>query len=196
MDLDPFEQLLERVRQGDESALGELVERYEPEVRRSARALLGPAMRPHLDSLDVAQSVHFTLLAGLRDQKFEIKTPEKLVALAVTLVRRKVARHWRRLKKQRRLDTATEEHGDQLAQIASKLDEQREPHEIVATREEVQRILCELSPVERDLLELRQKGYSTVEAAEEMGADAAVLRVRLSRLRKRLRDLGFASDWI
>src|SRR5262245_35944565 len=87
---DDFTGLLARVRRGDEAALAQLVARYEGIVRRAARNLLGPSMRPYLDSLDVVQSVHRSLLIGLRHDKFDISTPDNLIGLAVTMVRRKV----------------------------------------------------------------------------------------------------------
>src|SRR6186713_2758496 len=83
--------------------MASIVERYEPEVRMVARARLGAALRPHLDSLDLVQSVHRSLIVGLRAERFDISTPENLIALAMTIVRRKVARHWRKLKRQQRL---------------------------------------------------------------------------------------------
>src|SRR6516165_6904338 len=99
-----FTGLLARARDGDPEALAELVRQYEPEVRIVARVLLGPALRPYLDSLDLVQSVHRSLLLGLRHGKVDVSSPERLVALATTMVRRKIARQWRRLQRQKRVD--------------------------------------------------------------------------------------------
>src|SRR5262245_10668681 len=101
-----FAELLSKGRGGDRAALALLAEEYEPQVRVVARAKLGTALRPYLDSMDLVQSVHRSLMLGLRDQRFEIDSPDGLVALALTIVRRKVARHWRRLRRQQRLDNA------------------------------------------------------------------------------------------
>ena len=43
---------------------------------------------------------HFQCHLGLQSNKFDISTPQKLVALASTMVRRKVARKWRRQRRQ------------------------------------------------------------------------------------------------
>ena len=40
----------------------ELVAAYEPEVRLVARVRLGTALRPYLDSVDLVQSVHRSVL--------------------------------------------------------------------------------------------------------------------------------------
>jgi RNA polymerase sigma-70 factor (ECF subfamily) len=45
-------------------------------------------------------------------------------------------------------------------------------------------------------VELRLQGYSTADAARELGLDADVLRVRLSRLRQRLRAGGVLTEWL
>ncbi len=43
-------------------------------------------------------------MMGLRNEKFNVSTPEELVALTITMVRRKIARVWRRMQRQQRLD--------------------------------------------------------------------------------------------
>src|SRR6476620_9528308 len=98
-----FAVLLSRAPQRDPEAANELCRQYEPRLRVVARVLLGPALRPVLDSMDLVQSVHRSLLIGIREERLDISTPEHLVALALTLLRRKVARHWRRAQRQRRL---------------------------------------------------------------------------------------------
>src|SRR5947207_15687229 len=107
-----FALLVGRVRLGDAEALAELTRRYESEVRLAARVLLGRALRSHLDSVDLVQSVHHTLMLGLRQNKFELSSQQQLLGLAVTMVRRKVARYWRRLQRQQSFDPqASEPHG-------------------------------------------------------------------------------------
>src|SRR5271167_2742394 len=92
--------LLERIRGRDETALAELLQRYEAQLRLAARVLLGPGLRAQLDSLDLVQSVHRVLLPGLREGKYDISSLDKLLALARTIVRRKVFHSWRRIQRQ------------------------------------------------------------------------------------------------
>ncbi len=61
-----FDLLLAAARSGDESAMQQLIEQYEPELRIVARNRLGAALRPHLDTIDLVQSVHRSLMIGLR----------------------------------------------------------------------------------------------------------------------------------
>lgn len=92
--------LLTRVRAGDEEALAELLRRYESKIRLTARHLLRPVLRRYLDSIDIAQSVQFQLMSGLRRGSFELPDTETFVALAVTMVRRKIAQRWRHIQRE------------------------------------------------------------------------------------------------
>lgn len=175
--------------------MAQLVARYEPEVRLVARVRLGAGLRPHMDSVDVVQSVHRSLLVGLREGKFDISSPDKLVALALSMVRRKVARHWRKLRRQQRLsDIASSDSHDVPALLASISHSDSDPAQAAELKDQIERVYRELDAVERRLIELRLDGCSTAEAARALGLDPDVLRVRLSRLRQRLRSSGVLTD--
>lgn len=190
----PFADLLERARRGDSNALAALASQYEPEVRVMARVLLGPALRPYLDSLDLVQSVHRSLLAGLRHGKIDLTNPQRLVALALTMVRRKIARQWRRHQRQERpVGGDAETLADRLATLCSAEDDPARR----AERNDSLRLVCrQLTETERRLIELRLNGCSTIEAAGQLGLDADVLRVRLSRLRQRLQQAGILEEFV
>ena len=188
--------LLQALEQGDELALAEMIRRYEPEIRRVARVRLGPLLRPHIDSVDLVQSVCITLLQGVRRDQFSLASPEQLIALSAEIIRRKVSRLWRRIQRRQRLH----DHVPGLRELAQTLvfthDEPDDPAETVQRRDAVEHVLQQLEPVDQRLLRLRLEGLTTAESAREMNADADVLRVRLSRLRKRLRDQGVLTDWL
>jgi len=53
-----FAEFIRRVRAGDERAAAELVERYEPAIRRAVRVRLrDPRLRRLIESVDICQSV-------------------------------------------------------------------------------------------------------------------------------------------
>jgi RNA polymerase sigma-70 factor (ECF subfamily) len=191
-----FPELLAKARQGDAEAMTVLVRTYEPEVRIVARVLLGKALRPHLDSLDLVQSVHRSLMMGLRQYKFDISTPENLVALALTLVRRKVAHKWRHEQRQQRLSHGPTSDTDLARTLESLVSGEANPARAAELNDAVQQLCRSLSDSERRLMELRLAGHSTAEAARELGADADVLRAHLSRLRQHLRAAGVLSEWL
>jgi RNA polymerase sigma-70 factor (ECF subfamily) len=172
---DDFAAVLERARQGDAEAMARLVEEYEPEVRRVARRRLSPALRAGFDSADLVQSVHRSLLLCLRRNKFTFAGPQDLIALAVTMVKRKAARKWARLQREQ-----------DILHLRAELLARARPDRAA----EVQDLLETLDEDDRQLLKLYLEGRSTVEAAEVLGLKPDSLRVRRSRLFRKLRAAG------
>ena len=190
-----YADLLDRARAGDPAAFGELARIYEPELRIIARVRLGTALRPHLDTIDLVQSVHRSLLVGLRGGNFDVSTPERLVALALEMVRRKAARKWRHVRREQRLSHGGQSDETLSQRLASLASAETDPARAALAKDAIDHVCRDLADVDRQLLELRLEGYSTVQAARELNQDPDVLRVRLSRLRRRLRKRGAMLDW-
>lgn len=192
MPADPtFAELLARARTGDGAALAQIARTYESDLRIAARVHLGPALRPYLDSLDLVQSVHRSLLLGLRHDKFDVANPGALIALALVMVRRKAARQWRRHRRQVRPT------GDSAADVLATLCHRAAtPAAAAEVRDALARLWASLDDTDRRFLDLRLQGYSTAEAAEQLGQSAGALRIRLHRLRQRLTAEQVAADWL
>jgi RNA polymerase sigma-70 factor (ECF subfamily) len=178
-----FAAVLERARGGDAEATAQLVRQYEPEVRRVARRRLGPALRAALESIDLVQSVHRSLLRCLRENRFTITGPQDLVALAVTMVKRKAARKWARLQRER-----------EVLQLRALVLSRIKPDRASKLAEELQDLLETLDDSDFQLVKLYLEGHSTVEAARILGLDPDSLRVRRSRLFRKLRASGLEID--
>jgi len=183
-----YTDLLSRARQQDAEAVSELCRRYEPRLRVVARVLLGPALRPTCDSMDLVQSVHRSMLAGLQAEKIDISTPENLMALTLTLLRRKIARHWRRAQRQVR-SSPLDEAGEQLSSRLSGLpSRERDPQELAEYGDEVDLLSRRLTPDDQQIVNLRLQGHTTAEIAQKLGLNHITVRVRMTRLRERLRN--------
>lgn len=190
---DHLADLFRRVRDGDQGALSELLQEYEPRLRTTARVLLGPLLRPHLDSVDLVQSVHRVLLPGLRAGRFSASCPEQLVALALTIIRRKVARSWRRLQREQPFAQVPGDSGQVEAMVPSRGED--DPASAAQFNDELRHLLARLSDDETQLVKLRMEGYSTAEIADRLHCDPHALRAKLSRLRQRLRASGY-TEWV
>jgi len=188
-----FRELLQSARAGDSAALDELARIYESDLRIAARVHLGPALRPYLDSIDLVQSVHRSLIRGLRDEKFDLDNSAALIALALTMVRRKVARQWRRHRRQQRLDglSDTQSSPDLLATLTARAIN---PPGAAEARESMARVCESLDDIDRKLLDLRLQGWSTAEVAKSLGQLPEALRIRLYRLRRRLASEGVTAE--
>ena len=197
-----FSSLLMLARQGDREALVRLSEQYEKKLRMVARVQLGPALRPYLDSQDLVQSVHRSLMLGLRNDKFDISCPETLIALTFTMLRRKIARHWRRMQRQKRqvmIEGDTLDQGDtgEMVDLLTSLSTPRtEPNEEVQFRDSVSFLCKHLDDTERHIIDLRLQGYAAPEIATQIGLTSVNVRVRMTRLRQRLTARGVLDDWL
>jgi RNA polymerase sigma-70 factor (ECF subfamily) len=189
-----FQELLSRVRSGDNGALMQLIRDYETEVRIVARARIGAALRPYVDSVDVVQSVHRSLMIGLRDGRFDISTPSKLLALALTIVRRKVARDWRRVRRQQRLSGVGSSANEVLEMLVSCGSRDSDPERIAILNDAVRRVYEKLAECDQRLIQLRLDGYTTAEAADQIGINADHARTRLLRARRHLEHAGITVD--
>src|SRR5262245_26317216 len=173
---DDFAGLLCRVRGGDDLAAAELVRRYERAVLRSVRSRLSRSMRGAMDSMDVMQSVHRSLITGVKNQRFQLTTPQQLIGLAVVMVQRKVARHWRKLKRIPACgQMAAFDSAPPLEMIAS---DESPPSEIATANDLLEQVLTHLNPFDRELVRLKLAGNSSVESAAILGREPAFIRMR------------------
>jgi RNA polymerase sigma factor (sigma-70 family) len=184
-----FLNLLARVRGGDDLAAAELVRRYERAVLRSVRSRLSRTMRGALDSMDVMQSVHRSLLTGLKNERFHFASAQQLIGLAVVMVQRKVARHWRKLKRFPAAGASPAEMSSAtpLEEIAG---DESSPSDTATANDLLQRFLTHLDTFDRELVRLKLEGHSSVESAAILGREPAFVRMRWSRLRQMLRQRG------
>lgn len=192
-----FELLIRQAATGDAQALRSLALQYEPRVRTVARMMLGRALRPYLDSVDLVQSVHESLLVGLQTGKFEFASQQKMVALAVLMVRRKVAGHWRKLQRQHRMSLVGHADASDLADlVTSATTPEPAPDAALQYREQMEQLCQQLSEGDRHLVALRLEGFDTAEIARQLQISEVAARVRLTRLRQRLQATGAMADWL
>ena len=76
-----FDELMRRVRRGDEEAASDLLRRYEPQVRRIVR---------------ICQSVMADFFVRVAAGQFELDSLDKLIKLLATMARNKVKNHAQR----------------------------------------------------------------------------------------------------
>ena len=181
--------LVNRARQGDPAAFGELVDRHRTAVYRAALAMLGS----HADADDVAQETFvsaFRRLNGFRgDASF--KTWLLTIAWNQSINRRRsLVRVWRRIVEPKAseeaepIDAAVAPHESPEARLMS--DQLR-----LAIRDTIRALPTKL----RDTLLLAQSGEHTYEEIAAMtGAPVGTIKWRVSEarkvIRKRLKEQG------
>ena len=174
-----FQELLLQVRAGDQEAARELVQRYEPSIRRAVRFRLADSRLGRvLDSMDICQSVLASFFVRAAAGQYDIEQPEQLLKLLVAMARNKLALQARAQQRQRR------DH--RRVDLASLDDKQLAGHEPTPSQNVSGRELLDaaerlLSPEEQQLVELRKEGLGWDAIAEQLGGKPEALRKKLAR---------------
>src|SRR5437762_9623891 len=91
VDAPTFDELIRRVRAGDQDAATLLVQRYEPAIRRAVRFRLADArLGTLLDSMDICQSVLASCFIRAPSGQYELRTPGQLLKLLTAMARNKL----------------------------------------------------------------------------------------------------------
>src|SRR4051812_44024068 len=189
MQPDPsFDDLIRRVGGGDEEAAARLVRDFEPVIRRVIRARLrGSRARSEFDSMDVCQSVLAAFFVRAAAGEYDLKGPDDLIKLLLTMTRNKVAEKMRRQHRLRR-DSRRTVGGVEAMDPAGR---DPSPSTVVAGKELLEQTRLRLSEEERQLVELRGQGLSWDEVAAALGGTAGARRNQLSRALDRVaQELG------
>jgi RNA polymerase sigma-70 factor (ECF subfamily) len=174
-----FLTFLNRVRTGDQKAAEELVRMYEPEIRREVRLRLRDSrLRRDFDSVDICQSVMASFFVRAALGQYDLKKPDELIRLLVTMTRNKLVSQVRKQQTQgrdiRRRDAAGQEKLQNVAQGPT-------PSLLVANEELIEEFRKRMSPDEWRIAERRTQGLHWDAIAVEMGGTSEACRKQLAR---------------
>ena len=179
-----FTEFIRRIRAGDDQAARELVERYEPVIRREARVRLrDPRLTSRFDHRDVCQSVMASFFVRMSAGQFDLEAPDQLLRLLVVMTRRKLSnqarRHRAEMRDCRRLAACDPASLDDRTAAPS-------PSRLVAGRELLDEFRRRLSLEERQLADLRAQGYEWAEIAGRLGGTPQARCKQLARALDRI----------
>jgi RNA polymerase sigma-70 factor (ECF subfamily) len=182
-----FLDLLQRVRDGDQTAAAELVRQLEPELRRVVRVRLNdPRLRRVLDSVDVCQSVLASFFVRVRLGELDLQEPAQLLHLLLAMARNKLRDHARRQQAGRRdLRRVEAAPNGRLDAVAAPTPG---PASIVAERDLLAEVRRLLTDEERALADERSQGRDWAEIAARLGGTPSGLRKKLGRALDRVAD--------
>jgi RNA polymerase sigma-70 factor (ECF subfamily) len=184
--MNSFEELIRRVRAGDEEAATELVRACEPHIHRAIRYPMRYfGLNRILESTDISQAVLAAFFQRRLIFRVQLTHPNQLVRLLVRMARHKVMdevrKHQATCRDQRRLETHP---SGQLDEIVAHGD--ASPSKIAAGNELLRELYRRLPAEERLLAQLRAAGMEWTAIADLRGASAESLRKRLARAIERV----------
>ena len=149
-----FAGFMQRIRSGDEQAARELVERYEPVIRREVKMRLrDPRLYRRVDSADICQSVLASFFMRAAAGQYDLDQPDQLLRLLVVMTRHKLSKQARRHRAEKR-DYRQAEDLDR-ASLEAEPGAEPTPSRLVAGRELLETFRARLSEEERMLADLR-----------------------------------------
>jgi RNA polymerase sigma-70 factor (ECF subfamily) len=174
-----FRDLIRRVRAGDDVAAADLVQLYEPAIRRAARVrLVDSRLRRVFDSMDICQSVLASFFVRAALGQYDLDGPENLLKLLVNMTRKKLADHAREQgaarRDYRRLQAGSHDLRDHAAAGTS-------PSQQVAGRELLAEFRRRMSDEERQLADERALNRDWAQIAADREASPEALRKKLTR---------------
>lgn len=186
---DSFENLLGRLRHGDEDAARQTFQLYARRLIGLAHVHLDGRIRQKVDAEDVVQSVFKSFFVRLGQGRFELASWDNLWSLLVVITLRKCGHKARDLYRQRQ-DLRKEAclqlfDGDSDASWQA-MAKGPSPSDAAILAETVEQILGGLKERERRIVELHLQGFEIAEIQAEVQRSEYTVRDVLSRVRKRL----------
>lgn len=190
MDDIDFARLIARVKEGDEAAIGGLIERFGPEVRMMVRRRLPARLRSQFDTVDFTQVVWNSVIADCRDRAEPFEDPRHLLGFLAGVVHNKIAGEFRRRTRTRKYDIGREEPlyvrrgGREVPREVAAADPT--PSEAVQADDRLEQIVAGRSPLEVRIVELRREGLTIDEVAARLEMHEKAVRRVLGSIRERL----------
>src|SRR6202034_2822605 len=141
----------------DEQAARELIEHYEPVIRREVKMRLrDPRLHRQFDWRDICQSVMASFFLRAASGQYDLDQPDRLLRLLVVMTRHKLSKQERRHRARKR-DYRLMEDGDPTY-LEGQPGAGPTPSRVVAGRELLEAFRARLSEEERMLADLRAQG--------------------------------------
>jgi len=182
--------ILEEAQNGDQRAWETLFNECYPKVRRVVRRKLSRSMRSLYDSTDFASDVMGNLVANLDRLKFP--SVDSLLGFLAHVAEQKV------IDEHRRQHTRKRDIGKDRPLSAGDPDEgpvelpSGEPtaSQVAQANDTDEQLLARPDKTERTIIELRRKGHSNSDIAEQTGWNVRKVQRFLERLHDSINELG------
>ena len=183
-----FDELLAKLRSGDDDAARQVFEQYARRLIGLAQMHLNSAVRRKMDAEDVVQSVFKSFFVRMGKGEFSLERMDNLWSLLALITLRKCGQKVRYLRRQsgdiRR--EAEPRQGDDSTRGFEASTHGPTPAEAAIMAETVEQLFASLKDRERQIVELHLQGYEVAEIQEQVQRAEYTVRDVLTRVRKRL----------
>jgi len=182
---DKFAALVNRIKEGSEQAMVELVETYDQHVYRVVRRKLDRAMRSKFDSGDFVQAVWASFFEH-RERILDFPTARDLIMFLARIAHNKVIDEIRRRLVLQGKNINLEVSLDQSGIQGTMLSPGPTASEVVMADERLERMTARRSARQQKIVELRQSGATHAEIATALGVNPKTVQRTLQRLERKV----------
>lgn len=180
------ESFIRSLRAGDPGVTKEVFDQYVDRLVAMARKRISLRLAGRIDAEDIVQSVFRTFFHRAKQGQFQFSAEDDvcrmLARITVHKTLRQVAHHQAR-KRDAGRDAGSGDDAQDL--VVNLLSREPSPDETTALLDQMEHFISKLRPEERQVLELRMQGFSTLEIAKQL--DQTDRKIR--RLMERVREL-------
>ena len=174
--------LIQRIRNGDESAATALHRRYAVRLHRLAERKISISSRPTAEPEDIVQSVFKSLFRGVNSGSYQAPDSQSLWSLLAVIAIHKISRRVSRSRSVKARAFPTTAEGEPTFEEESQVS----PEQFESS---VQEVLEMLSPLEQSVARLRIEGYLVEEISDKLGRSARTIERNLQQIRQKLSEL-------
>lgn len=184
-----FDQLMTRLRAGDDAAATEVFHRFAHRLIGLARSQLDHLIRQKVDPEDILQSVYQSFFTRHAQGHFEVDGWDSLWGLLTVITVRKCA-YRRKYYRAACRDVERESAPDPaVAGAFDSVASDPTPSQAARLTETVEQVMRELVDREQDIFRLSLQGYDTEEISGRVGRTERTVQRVLKRIRQRLEQM-------
>jgi RNA polymerase sigma-70 factor, ECF subfamily len=193
MDADrSFEDLMARLRAGDNAAAAEVFNRFTNRLIGLARSRLDHLIRQKIDPEDILQSVYRSFFRRHAQGRFDVASWDNLWGMLTVITVRKCnyrRKYFRAACRDVEREVVLPPAADPLAPEFEALARDPTPSEAARLAETVELVMRELTDREQNMLALSLQGYDVAEISTRVARTERTVQRVLKRVRERLEQI-------
>ncbi len=172
------------LRAGDPSVTKEVFDQYVDRLVGMARKRISMRLASRIDAEDIVQSVFRTFFHRAKQGQFEFNAEDDVCRMLARITVHKTLRqvaHHQAGKRDAGRDAGSGDDSQDL--VVNLLSKEPSPDEATQLLDQMEVFLASLRPEERQILELRMQGYSTLEISKQLDITDRKIRRLMERIR-------------
>jgi RNA polymerase sigma-70 factor (ECF subfamily) len=191
-DGDSFDELMKRLRAGEQAAAGEIFNRFARRLIGLARSRLDERMRQKVDPEDVMQSVFKSFFRVHADGKLDLANWDSMWAILTVITLRKCGHrveYFRAACRDIGREVTPRQSSDESTASFQAIARDPTPSDAALLTETVEQVLRELEPREQEVVMLSLQGYAVPEISERVARTERTVHRVLKRVREKLEKM-------